>query len=109
MHTPVVGVDVDPARREGDAGIGGKAGPFGQDRVQGLAIQGGADDAVAADILDPLDGDRQAFTIGANDQIGIAADRITVISKGKETPFCTESNEACWQQNRRGHFIITAK
>ena len=34
---------------------------------------------------------------------------ITVISKGKETPFCTESNETCWQQNRRGHFVITGK
>lgn len=41
--------------------------------------------------------------------LGIAADRIQAISKGKESPFCTESNESCWQQNRRGHFIITAK
>ena len=41
--------------------------------------------------------------------LGIGADRINVVSKGKESPFCTESNESCWQQNRRGHFIITAK
>ncbi|MGE3277419.1 MAG: peptidoglycan-associated lipoprotein Pal [Vicinamibacterales bacterium] len=41
--------------------------------------------------------------------LGVPADRIQVVSKGKEDPFCTESNEACWQQNRRGHFIITAK
>lgn len=41
--------------------------------------------------------------------LGIGADRIMVVTKGKEAPFCTESNEACWQQNRRGHFIITAK
>jgi len=41
--------------------------------------------------------------------LGVAADRIAVVSKGKEAPFCTESNEACWQQNRRGHFVITAK
>lgn len=41
--------------------------------------------------------------------LGIAADRILPVSKGKESPFCTESNESCWQQNRRGHFIITAK
>ncbi len=41
--------------------------------------------------------------------LGIAADRINVVSKGKESPFCTESNEACWQQNRRGHFVFTAK
>jgi peptidoglycan-associated lipoprotein len=26
-------------------------------------------------------------------------------SYGKEKPFCTESNESCWQQNRRGHFV----
>ncbi len=31
------------------------------------------------------------------------------VSKGKEQPFCTEENESCWQQNRRGHFLITAK
>jgi len=41
--------------------------------------------------------------------LGVAASRITVVSKGKESPFCTEENESCWQQNRRGHFIVTAK
>ncbi len=42
-------------------------------------------------------------------ELGVPGDRVVVVSKGKESPFCTESNEACWQQNRRGHFIITAK
>jgi peptidoglycan-associated lipoprotein len=41
--------------------------------------------------------------------LGVPENRITVISKGKEQPFCTEETESCWQQNRRGHFIITAK
>jgi peptidoglycan-associated lipoprotein len=41
--------------------------------------------------------------------LGIAADRMTVISKGEEAPVCTEMTEACWARNRRGHFIITAK
>ena len=41
--------------------------------------------------------------------LGVPADRIIVVSKGKEQPFCTEENETCWQQNRRGHFIVTAK
>ncbi|HJZ65979.1 MAG TPA: peptidoglycan-associated lipoprotein Pal [Candidatus Acidoferrum sp.] len=36
---------------------------------------------------------------------GIAADRMSTVSYGKEKPFCMESNEACWQQNRRGHFV----
>ncbi|HEX6976307.1 MAG TPA: OmpA family protein, partial [Vicinamibacterales bacterium] len=41
--------------------------------------------------------------------LGLANDRITIVSKGEEQPFCSEDNESCWQQNRRGHFIITAK
>jgi peptidoglycan-associated lipoprotein len=35
---------------------------------------------------------------------GVAGDRIQTVSYGKERPFCTQSNEACWQQNRRAHF-----
>jgi peptidoglycan-associated lipoprotein len=41
--------------------------------------------------------------------LGIATNRVTVVSKGKEQPFCSEQNESCWQQNRRGHFVITGK
>ena len=41
--------------------------------------------------------------------LGIAASRVTIVSKGKEQPFCSENSESCWQQNRRGHFVITAK
>jgi peptidoglycan-associated lipoprotein len=43
---------------------------------------------------------KNALTAG-----GLNASRIKTISYGKEKPFCTESNEACWQQNRRGHFV----
>ena len=41
--------------------------------------------------------------------LGIPDGRVMIVSKGKESPFCTEKNESCWQQNRRGHFIVTAK
>ncbi len=55
-------------------------------------------------------GERRANAVKAYlVELGVPGDRITVVSKGKESPFCTESNESCWQQNRRGHFIITAK
>jgi len=37
--------------------------------------------------------------------LGIPADHLSTTSWGKEKPFCTESTEACWQQNRRGHFV----
>lgn len=41
--------------------------------------------------------------------LGLPAERITIVSKGEEAPFCTEESESCWQQNRRGHFLFTAK
>jgi peptidoglycan-associated lipoprotein len=37
---------------------------------------------------------------------GVAATRIRVISYGKEKPFCSESTEECWQQNRRAGFTL---
>jgi peptidoglycan-associated lipoprotein len=36
--------------------------------------------------------------------LGVSADRISTISYGKSRPVCTESNEDCWQRNRRAHF-----
>ena len=41
--------------------------------------------------------------------LGIAADRITIVSKGEEEPTCREEAESCWSQNRRGVFLVTAK
>lgn len=37
---------------------------------------------------------------------GIASSRIRVVSYGKEKPFCTDSTEACYQQNRRAGFAM---
>ncbi len=37
--------------------------------------------------------------------LGVSADRLGTVSFGKEKPFCMEHAEACWQQNRRGHFV----
>jgi peptidoglycan-associated lipoprotein len=51
-------------------------------------------------------GDQRASAVkSALVAAGISASRIKTISYGKEKPFCMESNEACWQQNRRGHFV----
>jgi peptidoglycan-associated lipoprotein len=40
-------------------------------------------------------------------QAGVSATRIRTISYGKEKPFCNESTESCWQQNRRAHFVYS--
>jgi len=40
---------------------------------------------------------------------GVQANRITIISYGKERPICTEHTEACWTKNRRSHFLVKAR
>lgn len=37
---------------------------------------------------------------------GVSPQRLRTVSYGKEKQFCTEHNEACWQQNRRAAFSI---
>ncbi len=37
---------------------------------------------------------------------GIAANRLRVVSYGKEKQFCTEQDESCYQQNRRAQFTL---
>ena len=52
-------------------------------------------------------GDRRAAAVKQYlVSLGIGADRMTTLSYGKEKPFCMESNEDCWQRNRRGHFVM---
>ena len=41
--------------------------------------------------------------------LGVAADRVQIVTKGEESPFCLEESESCYSQNRRGHFILSAK
>jgi peptidoglycan-associated lipoprotein len=41
--------------------------------------------------------------------VGVAANRIKAVAYGKEIPVCSESNEGCWQRNRRAHFAVTGK
>ena len=41
--------------------------------------------------------------------LGIDAGRVSTISYGEERPFVEGHDEAAWSQNRRGHFVVTAK
>jgi peptidoglycan-associated lipoprotein len=38
---------------------------------------------------------------------GVSTGRVETVSYGKERPICTESNEACWAQNRRGVTVVS--
>ena len=48
-------------------------------------------------------GERRANSV-ANYLVALGVDkaRLSTISYGKERPLCTESDESCWSQNRRG-------
>ena len=41
--------------------------------------------------------------------LGIPADRVKIVSYGKEFPFDPGHNEEAWSKNRRAHFVVTAK
>jgi peptidoglycan-associated lipoprotein len=38
--------------------------------------------------------------------LGVSTARVDTISYGKERPICTDSNESCWAQNRRGVTVV---
>jgi peptidoglycan-associated lipoprotein len=39
-------------------------------------------------------------------ELGVGANRLSVVSYGKERPSCNEHVESCYQQNRRGHLAL---
>jgi peptidoglycan-associated lipoprotein len=70
----------------------------------GVTVEGHCDERGSTEYNLAL-GDKRASSVrNALTAAGVSASRIKTISYGKEKPFCNESNEACWQQNRRGHF-----
>jgi peptidoglycan-associated lipoprotein len=70
-----------------------------------VVIQGHCDERGSAEYNVAL-GDRRAnVTKDFMSAIGITQERFVAISYGKERPQCTEPNEACWQKNRRVHFV----
>lgn len=74
-----------------------------------IAIEGHADARGTAEYNLAL-GERRASALRDYlADLGIPAGRVLPLSKGEEQPFCTQDAESCWQQNRRGHFVITAK
>jgi peptidoglycan-associated lipoprotein len=70
-----------------------------------ITIEGHCDERGSTEYNLALGTNRADAVKNALVQGGVGGDRIKTISYGKEKPFCTESNESCWQQNRRGHFV----
>ena len=70
-----------------------------------VSIEGHCDERGSTEYNLALGTNRADSVKNALIQAGVTGDRIKTYSYGKEKPFCTESNETCWQQNRRGHFV----
>jgi peptidoglycan-associated lipoprotein len=74
-----------------------------------IVVEGHSDERGTAEYNLALADERARAVQGYLASLGIATDRVVAISKGKEAPVCTDANETCWHQNRRGYPIITAK
>jgi peptidoglycan-associated lipoprotein len=72
-----------------------------------FTIEGHCDERGSTEYNLALGDNRASAVKNALVAAGVSADRIKTVSFGKEKPFCTESNETCWQQNRRGHFVYS--
>lgn len=70
-----------------------------------ISVEGHCDERGSAEYNMGLGDRRAASAREFLTQAGISADRLKTISYGKEKPACTESNESCWQKNRRAHFV----
>lgn len=69
-----------------------------------VVIEGHCDERGSAEYNLAL-GDRRANSAKEFLQtLGVSAEKLNVISYGKERPQCTQQAEECWQRNRRVHF-----
>ena len=71
-----------------------------------ILIEGQCDERGTEDYNLAL-GDRRArATMNYLAALGIATNRISMVSYGKERPVCAEHTESCWALNRRAHIVI---
>src|SRR3954464_6837409 len=73
----------------------------------GFTVEGHCDERGATEYNLALGDNRASAVKNALVSAGVSADRVKTVSYGKEKPFCTEHNEQCWQQTRRGHLVYS--
>lgn len=78
-----------------------------QDPAAKVLIEGHCDERGSTEYNIALGENRAKSMKDALVSLGISPDRIKVISYGKEKPFCSQHDEACYRQNRRAHIIVT--
>jgi peptidoglycan-associated lipoprotein len=74
-----------------------------------MLIQGNADERGSREYNLALGQKRADAVKKALMLLGATEAQIESVSLGEEKPRCTESNEACWAQNRRGDMLYTGE
>lgn len=69
-----------------------------------FAIEGHCDERGSIEYNLALGDERATSVKQALVAAGVNSANITTVSYGKEKPVCSEQDEECWSQNRRGHF-----
>jgi peptidoglycan-associated lipoprotein len=74
-----------------------------------LKIEGHCDERGTTDYNMVL-GDKRAKAVRSYlAEVGVNPKQVAIVSYGKERPFCFDRDETCYQQNRRGHMLLTNK
>lgn len=74
-----------------------------------LKIEGHCDERGTTDYNMVL-GDKRAKAARAYlIEAGVSPKQVAIVSFGKERPFCFDHDESCYQQNRRGHMLLSTK
>jgi peptidoglycan-associated lipoprotein len=71
-----------------------------------VTIEGHTDERGTVDYNLALGDKRARTTREYLVSLGVAGDRLTTVSFGKERPLDPASNEAAWARNRRAHFVV---
>ena len=99
--------DKSDVRADQQSSISADVAFLNQHAAINFTVEGHCDERGSTEYNLALGDQRASAVKNALTSAGVSAARIKTISYGKEKPFCTESNEACWQQNRRGHFVYS--
>jgi len=74
-----------------------------------MKVEGHCDERGTADYNMVLGEKRAKTARGYLIESGVAPKQVAIVSYGKARPFCSDPAESCYQQNRRGHVLLSVK
>jgi len=74
-----------------------------------MKVEGHCDERGTADYNVVLGDKRAKAARSYLIESGVSPKQVAIVSYGKERPFCRDSEESCYQQNRRDHVLLNVK